>query len=170
MAMTTTDPAAAEPPLAADATCDFLRRHAPFNRMREDALRALVPQLKLAYFAKDATILSTQSGPVADLHIVQRGLVGSRPDNTQADPDRTLGPGELFPVGALSAGGTTTKIFHALQDTVCYLLPRERLPRAAARVAGVRALLHAGDHRDAASSRWKASTASTASARPSSRR
>ena len=65
-----------------------------------------------------------QSGPVAHLYIIQRGLVGSRPNNLQADPDRTLGPGELFPVGALSAGGTTTKIFHAMQDTFCYLLAR----------------------------------------------
>jgi CBS domain-containing protein len=124
MAKTKTTPAAAVPPLSVDATLDFLRRYAPFNRMREEALLAFVPRLKLAVFAKDATILSTQSGPIAWLHIIQRGLVGSRPNNTQADPDRTLGPGELFPVGALSAGGTTTKVFYALQDTSCYLLAR----------------------------------------------
>ena len=125
MSVTAAAAVPATPPHVVDATCEFLRRHAPFNRMREDTLRALVPKLKLAYFAKDATILSAQSGPVAQLHIVQRGLVGRRPDHTQADPDRTLGPGELFPVGALSAGGTTTKIFHALQDTFCYLLSRD---------------------------------------------
>ncbi len=116
---------AAAPPPVVDAACDFLRRHAPFDRMREATLREYVPRLQLAYFAKDTTILSAQSGPVAALYIVQKGLVGRRPDDTQAEPDRTLGPGELFPVGALSAGGTTTKIFHALQDTFCYLLPRD---------------------------------------------
>jgi CBS domain-containing protein len=120
----TKTPATARP-LIVDATCEFLRRYAPFNRVPDETLRALVPKLKLAFFPKDATILSTQSGPVADLHIIQRGLVGSRPNNAQADPDRTLGPGDLFPVGALSAGSTTTKIFHALQDTYCYLLGRE---------------------------------------------
>lgn len=109
---------------AVDATCDFLRRHAPFNRMREETLRAFAPRLDLVEFARDATILSTQSGPIAFLHIIQRGLVGSRPNNTQANPDRTLGPGELFPVGALSAGGTTTKVFYALQDSSCYRLAR----------------------------------------------
>ncbi len=122
---TTTTPPAAAPPLIVEVTCDFLRRYAPFNRMRDETLRALVPKLKLAYFAKDATILSTESGPVTHLHIVQRGLVGSRPNSAQADPDRTLGPGDLFPVGALSASGATTKIFHALQDTFCYMLARE---------------------------------------------
>jgi CBS domain-containing protein len=115
----------ATPPANDEETCDFLRRFAPFHGMRDETLRALVPRLKLAYFAKDATILSAQGGPVTHLHIVQRGVVGSRPNDAQADPDRTLGPGELFPVGALSAGGATTKIFHAMQDTFCYLLSRE---------------------------------------------
>jgi len=113
----------AAPP--ADAAFALLRRHAPFSGMPEAIVRALVPRLTRATFARDATILSAQSGPVAALYIVAEGLVGRRPDDTQAEPDRTLGPGELFPVGALSAGGTTTKIFHAMQDTTCLLLPRE---------------------------------------------
>ena len=120
--------------------------------MRDDALRVTraAPGQGLRLPEGRARSSRRRAGPVAELYIIERGLVGRRPDNTQADPDRTLGPGELFPVGALSAGGTTTKIFHALEDTACYLLPRERLSRAAARLAGVRALLHAGDHRNAA--------------------
>jgi CBS domain-containing protein len=114
---------AAEPSGAA-ATRDFLRRYAPFDRMSDDALEFLVPRLTRAEFAKDATILSVQSGPVASLYIVERGVVGRRPDSTQADPDRTLGAGELFPVGALSAGTTTTKIFHAIENTACHVLSR----------------------------------------------
>jgi len=110
---------------AGEATREFLRRYAPFNRMSDAALAFLVPRLTLAHFARDATILATRSGPVAHLHIVERGLVGSRAGSTQSDPERTLGPGELFPVGALSAGGTTTKVFSALRDTSCYLLPRD---------------------------------------------
>ncbi len=103
---------------------EFLRRFVPFDRMSDASLAFLVARLTEARFAKDATILATHSGPVGHLHIIERGLVGSRPNNVQADPDRTLGPGELFPVGALSAGGTTTKVFTALQDTVCLLLAR----------------------------------------------
>jgi CBS domain-containing protein len=123
--MTTTPSGATTPPLAIDATCDFLRRYAPFSGMDDATLRALVAKLKLVHFAKDATILSAQSGPVAYLHIVQRGLIGSRSGNARVEPDRTLGPGEVFPVGALSAGGATTRVFHALRDTSCYLLARE---------------------------------------------
>jgi CBS domain-containing protein len=115
----------APPSAVIDATRDFLRRYTPFSGMADDALQFLVPRLQLGFFAKDATIVSAGSGPVAHLHIIQRGLVGSRPDSARADTDRTLGPGELFPVGALSAGGTTTKVFQALQDTYCYLLARD---------------------------------------------
>src|SRR5438552_1382730 len=113
------------PASVGDAAFDFLRRHPPFDRMREDAVRATAGKLSRTEFAKDATILSAQSGPVSELHIIERGLVGRRPNDTQPEIDRTLGPGELFPVGALSVGGTTTKIFSALTDGSCYLLPRE---------------------------------------------
>jgi CBS domain-containing protein len=109
---------------SADAAREFLRRYPPFNRMTEAALASFVPKLTLAHFVSNEKILTTQSGPVSHLHIVQRGTVGSRPDNAQADLDRTLGLGELFPVGALSADGVTTKVYYAIKDTYCYLLPR----------------------------------------------
>ena len=108
----------------ADATRAFLRSHAPFDAMADDALDWAIPRLSLVYFPKDATILTPASGPVEYLHLIHRGRVGSRPDDPRAGPDPTLGAGELFPVGALSAGGATTKIFHAVQDTFCYVLPR----------------------------------------------
>jgi len=92
--------------------------------MTEAALASFVPKLTLGHFATNETILSAQSGPVSHLHIVHRGMVGSRPDDARAETDRALGPGELFPVGALSAGGATTKVFYAIKDTDCYLLPR----------------------------------------------
>ena len=115
----------ATPAVAADATREFLQRFAPFSGMSEAALDFLARRLSRAEFAQDGTILATRSGPVTHLHIVERGLVGRRADALQSAPERTLGPGELFPVGALSAGGSTTKVFTALQDTTCLLLSRE---------------------------------------------
>jgi CBS domain-containing protein len=110
---------------SAEGTNDFLRGHAPFDRMTDAALAFLVPRLQLVHFAKDERILSTQSEPLDHLYIVTRGLVGSRPNSAKAEPDRMLVPGDLFPIGALSAGGTTTKVFYAIKDTDCYLLPRQ---------------------------------------------
>ena len=93
--------------------------------MSGDALAFLIAGLKLAYFAKDTAILSPQMGAVEHLHVVQRGLVGSRTVDARLEPDATLGPGEGFPVGALSASGASTKFYFALQDTFCYLLARD---------------------------------------------
>lgn len=108
----------------AGAVRAFLTHHPPFDRMGGDALGFLVAHLARRRYPKDATILSPASGPVAQLSIVESGSVGSRPDNPEAEPDRTLGPGELFPVGALSAGGATTRVFTALADTACLVLAR----------------------------------------------
>ena len=107
------------------ATAEFLRRYAPFNRMTDAAVAFVAERTEHADFAKDSVIVAPSTGPVGHLYIVERGLVGSRPNNVQSEPDRTLGPGELFPVGALSAGGATTKVFWALVDTRCLRLARD---------------------------------------------
>ena len=93
--------------------------------MTDDALAFAIPRMRLAYFAKDREILAPVSGPAPSLHIVQRGLVGSRVEDPAADPEPTLGPGECFPIGALSAGAAPNRIYTAVADTFCYLLPRD---------------------------------------------
>jgi CBS domain-containing protein len=113
------------PPLVLEATRAFLRRHTPFDRMSDAALEFAIPRMALAYFAKDTPILGPDAGPVTHLHVVQRGLVASHAADPSLDPDPTAGPGECFPVGALSAGGAAVKRYVAVQDTFCYLLPRE---------------------------------------------
>ena len=93
--------------------------------MTEDVFSFAIPRMKLAYFAKDREILAPRLGPATHLHIVQRGVVGSRLEDPRAEPEPPIGPGECFPVGALSAGGPPTKVYHALADTFCYQLPRD---------------------------------------------
>ena len=112
------------PEALAQPVREFLARHAPFDRMAAADLAFVVPRLKLAYFAAGREILAP--GDAVDaLHLVQRGRVGSRPGDPSAPPDATLGPGEMFPIGALSAGAPTTRLYTALQDTFCFQLPRE---------------------------------------------
>jgi CBS domain-containing protein len=113
------------PEVLLDATRETLRRHAPFDTMADDALAFAVPRMRLAYFAKDHEILAPGSGIAKHLHIVQRGAVGSRVEDPRAEPEPPRGPGDCFPVGALSAGGPPTRIYRALTDTFCYLLPRD---------------------------------------------
>lgn len=107
------------------ATRAFLRAHPPFDRFTDDAMAFAISRLSVAYFAKEALILTPASGPVSHLHVIHRGMVGSRPEDPTSDPDPTLGPGELFPVAALSAGAATDRIYHAIQDTFCLRLARD---------------------------------------------
>ena len=93
--------------------------------MPDDAFAFAIPRMRLAYFAKDREILAPRLGAATHLNIVQRGAVGSRVEDPRVEPEPPLGPGECFPVGALSAGGPPTKIYHALQDTFRYQLPRD---------------------------------------------
>ena len=113
------------PPLVVEATRAFLRQHPPFNRMTDAALDFAIARMSLAYFAKDAPIVGPDTGPVTHLHVVQRGLVATWAADPSQNREPTLGPGECFPVGALSAGGAASKRYTAVQDTFCYLLPRD---------------------------------------------
>lgn len=112
------------PPLLAAATADVLRKHAPFDAMRESDLADLAARLKLRYFARDAVVLSPESGRIASLFIIQRGAVQTE-EPTQRSLNSlagTLAEGECFPIGALIAGRATTLRYRALRDTFCYVL------------------------------------------------
>jgi CBS domain-containing protein len=123
------------PPLLVTATADVLRKHAPFDAMREADLAQLAAGLKLRYFAKDTVILSPDSGPVVSLYIIQRGTVHAE------EPTRlslhtlaaTLTDGECFPIGALIAHRATTLRYQAIKDTFCYVLDKARFAVAMAR-------------------------------------
>ncbi len=129
------------PPLLLAATMDVLRRHAPFNAMREEHLERLAGALKLRYFARDAVILSPESGPITALFIIQRGAVKAE------EPSRislnnlagTFTEGECFPVGALIARRPTRLRYQAARDTFLYVLEEGPFNQAMEESAAFRA-------------------------------
>lgn len=105
---------------------DFLRRHPPFNRMAAEALDFLAMRLEQVFFPAGSEILCPEGGVVAHFYIVEHGKVQAR----QAGEVRvteygvlTLGPGECFPIGAVSARRASTNRYTALEDCFCYRLP-----------------------------------------------
>lgn len=113
--------APAAPPLVHEAVREFFAKHAPFSSLDEAALSFVVPRLKLAYFAKDSVVIDRDS-QFPPLHIIQSGHVASQAAGLDTLPDRVLGPGECFPVGALSAGGQPTRSYRAVDDVFAYQL------------------------------------------------
>jgi CBS domain-containing protein len=58
-----------------------------------------------------------------NLYVIQRGHVRVH-NMAVAGDDEVRGPGESFPVAALSAGAAGTRRFEATEDVFCYRLPR----------------------------------------------
>jgi CBS domain-containing protein len=123
------------PTLLITATADVLRKHAPFDAMRETDLAHLAAGLKLRYFAIGTEVLSPADGPVASLYIIQRGTVqAEEPVQVSLHPlAATLTDGECFPMGALIAHRATTLRYKAIRDTFCYVLDKARFAEVMAR-------------------------------------
>ena len=58
--------------MLASATIEFLRSYPPFDRLEPEALQFLGEHLKLAYYSKEALIISPDSGVVRVFRILQR--------------------------------------------------------------------------------------------------
>ena len=105
---------------------EFLRRHAPFDRMEAEALRFLGERLATAFYPAEAEILIPEDGPPSFFYIVYRGKVQARQVGSIAVTEYstlTLGPGEGFPIGAISAGRPSTNGYIAVEDSYCFQLP-----------------------------------------------
>ncbi len=114
------------------ASIDFLRRHSPFNRMEPEALAFMAERLVLVFHARDSIILSPEMGEVGQLHIIQRGKVLARQAGSVSVTEYaalTMGPGECFPIGAISAHRPSTNSYVAVEDSFCFQLAAEDFMR-----------------------------------------
>jgi CBS domain-containing protein len=113
----------AAPALIVESTVRFLRAHVPFARMAGKDLEFIAERAQLAYFPVGTTIVDPADGMANNLYVIQRGHVRVR-NMAVAGDDEVRGPGECFPVAALSAGSAGTRRFDATEDVFCYKLPR----------------------------------------------
>jgi CBS domain-containing protein len=113
----------AAPALIVEATVRFLREHVPFSRMARKDLEFVAERAQLAYFPVGTTIVDPADGMANNLYVIQRGHVRVQ-NMAVAGDDEVRGPGESFPVAALSAGAAGTRRFEATEDVFCYRLPR----------------------------------------------
>lgn len=116
---------ASAPELLVEASTRFLQRFSPFNRMEPDALAFLAASLRLAFYAKGDEILTPEMGQPRFFYIVQRGKVQARQSGTAAVTEYAtipIGPGECFPIGAISARRPSTNTYIAAEDSFVYQL------------------------------------------------
>ena len=111
-----------------DASADFLKRFSPFDQMEPAALAFVAARVSLGYFAKGTTILSPEMGAPRQFYIIQRGTVQANQAGSVVLTEystMTLGPGESFPIGSISANRPATNNYIALTDSFIYQLPAD---------------------------------------------
>lgn len=106
----------------------FLKLHAPFDKMAPEALQFFAEKAQISYYPAGARIVEPEAGPVRYFYLVETGKVQARQAGEVTVTEYsilTLGPGESFPIGAVTAGRPSTNVYVAIEDTFCYQLPAE---------------------------------------------
>ncbi|MFO7594377.1 MAG: DUF294 nucleotidyltransferase-like domain-containing protein [Pseudomonadota bacterium] len=103
---------------------EFLRQHAPFDRMAEPQLEFLAKRLRVVFHAKGEIITSPEDGQASTFHIIKQGRVRGEPLEGDSQNSWELVAGECFPIGALLARREVQTVAHAAEDTFCFELER----------------------------------------------
>mgnify|MGYP000979619523 CR=1 FL=1 len=109
-------------------TIAFLKNHAPFNKMKPDALRNFAEKAQLAFYPAGSEIVGPDSGNVRFFYLIESGKVQARQSGEVTVTEYSvlsLSAGESFPIGAVTAGRPSTNSYTAVDDTFCYQLPAE---------------------------------------------
>ncbi len=107
---------------------EFLKEVPPFQFLEEEDLYSIVPGMNMEFYPKGAVILQ-EGGPPSDaLRIIKKGAVqvsikGEKGEELIID---VRGEGETFGLWSLLEGEQKTTV-RAIEDTICYLLPKERV-------------------------------------------
>jgi CBS domain-containing protein len=109
-------------------TLAFLKKHAPFNTMKPEALNFFAERAQIAFYAAGSEILGPNSGEVRNFYLIESGNVQARQAGEVTVTEYSVlshGPGECFPIGAVTAGRPSTNVYSAVSDVFCYQLPAE---------------------------------------------
>ncbi len=109
----------------------FLGDVLPFSLLDEATLRQVVAQCELHFFPKDTVILARGGPPSPYLYVIVQGgvkktLVGESGEETFVE---VVGEGELFGVLSVLRKEQTYLDVIALEDTLCYAVPRQVVDR-----------------------------------------
>ncbi|HLO67268.1 MAG TPA: DUF294 nucleotidyltransferase-like domain-containing protein [Holophaga sp.] len=107
----------------------FLSQVPPFQFLERGELEALARHLSLAYHPRGEVILAQGGDPPDALPVIREGAVKITLHHHEGGEEVLVDyreRGETFGLVSLMGGRQKTTIT-ALQDTICYLLPRDRL-------------------------------------------
>ena len=115
--------------IAPDVAVDFLRNTMPFKELPDDILYSLARHCRIDFFPKGTRILTYNESEITHLYLIQRG--GVKAFITDAEDKIVLKDyrGVGANIGALGIiRGTRANLnIETIEDTFCFLLPRENL-------------------------------------------
>ena len=109
-------------------TLAFLKNHAPFDKMGAEALQLFADKAQLAFHPAGSEIVGPDAGNVRFFYLIESGKVQARQAGEVTVTEYSilsLGAGESFPIGAVTAGRPSTNTYTAVEDTFCYQLPAD---------------------------------------------
>jgi len=112
-----------------EETIDFLIKVPPLNMLSREELGAVVDDISLEYYPKGARILAQNGPPSDNLRIIKKG--GVKVYMKAHDKDEVVidyrSEGEHFGLLSLVSGDHSRANVMAVDDTICYLIPRDRI-------------------------------------------
>lgn len=110
---------------------EFLREHAPFDRMAAAHVDFLARRLCLGFYANGELVTEPANGPARHFYIIKQGRVRGETEPESGGGGLVeegaweLSRGECFPIGALMARRAVHTRQRAVEDTFCYELERD---------------------------------------------
>ncbi|MBP7003171.1 DUF294 nucleotidyltransferase-like domain-containing protein [Amaricoccus sp.] len=104
-------------------TADFLRRHAPFDRMAIEDLDFLAARLRPISFAAGEVVTQPEAGPAQWLYVLREGRIVGR-DREAGAVEWEMVEGDCFPLGALADERPVHSDRRAATDAVCLAMDR----------------------------------------------
>lgn len=125
--------------VAPEVAIAFLRETMPFKELEDLALADLAQHCKIDFFPKGTRILTYNETDISHLYLIQRG--GVRAFITDEDGDIVLkdyrGVGSNIGALGIIRGTKANLNIETVEDTFCYLIPRDIFEKLVASVSSV---------------------------------
>jgi CBS domain-containing protein len=113
--------------VAPEVAVSFLKGIMPFNTLDEKTLRSLARHCRIDFFPKGTKILTADLTELTHLYLIQRGGVKAflEDDNGEVILKDFRGEGAYIGALAIIRGTPANLNIETVEDTFCFLLPRE---------------------------------------------
>lgn len=112
-----------------EESINFLKKTPPFQFLDESVMREIAANLSLEFFPRNSMILSQGGPPSESLRVIKKGGVKVFLSNDDEIVIDYKSEGDSFGYISLLSGDRSRANVLAIEDTLCYLLPKELIHR-----------------------------------------